>query len=50
MTLTSLGRYGWRWAFLLQLPLFALSLVLTTVNLHYPTPVSTRLVELLDLG
>ena len=33
-------RYGWRWAFLIQLPIFALSLVLTTVNLRYPTPVS----------
>ena len=31
---------GWRWAFLIQLPLFALSLTLTTLNLRYPTPVS----------
>ncbi|KAJ3551201.1 hypothetical protein NM688_g4846 [Phlebia brevispora] len=31
-------RYGWRCAFLLQLPLFAISLFLTTVNLRYPTP------------
>ena len=34
---------GWRWAFLIQLPLFALSLFLTTVNLRYPTPVSVML-------
>ncbi|KIP04574.1 hypothetical protein PHLGIDRAFT_56996, partial [Phlebiopsis gigantea 11061_1 CR5-6] len=31
-------RYGWRWAFLLQLPLFGLSLALTSWNLHYVTP------------
>lgn len=32
--------YGWRWAFIFQLPLFSLSLMLTSVNLHYATPVS----------
>ncbi|GJE88138.1 MFS general substrate transporter [Phanerochaete sordida] len=31
-------RFGWRWAFLSQLPLFALSLALTSWNLHYATP------------
>ncbi|KAI0093946.1 major facilitator superfamily domain-containing protein [Irpex rosettiformis] len=31
-------RFGWRWAFLFQLPLFALSLMLTSINLHYATP------------
>ena len=36
------NRYGWRWAFLLQLPLFGLSLALTSWNLHYVTPVSPR--------
>ena len=36
---------GWRWAFLIQLPLFAISLFLTTVNLRYPTPVSVMLEE-----
>jgi predicted MFS family arabinose efflux permease len=30
--------FGWRWAFIMQLPLFALSLVLTTYNLRYVTP------------
>ncbi|KAG8217158.1 major facilitator superfamily domain-containing protein [Butyriboletus roseoflavus] len=30
--------FGWRWAFIMQLPLFALSLVLTAYNLHYVTP------------
>lgn len=34
-------RFGWRWAFIMQLPLFALSLILTTYNLRYVTPVST---------
>ncbi|KAM5542022.1 hypothetical protein V8D89_004332 [Ganoderma adspersum] len=31
-------RLGWRWAFLLQLPLFAISFILTAFNLHYVTP------------
>ncbi|KAI9570815.1 major facilitator superfamily domain-containing protein [Boletus coccyginus] len=30
--------FGWRWAFIMQLPLFALSLILTTYNLRYVTP------------
>ncbi|KAF8126630.1 MFS general substrate transporter [Boletus edulis] len=30
--------FGWRWAFIMQLPLFALSLLLTTYNLRYVTP------------
>ncbi|KAF8548481.1 MFS general substrate transporter [Imleria badia] len=30
--------FGWRWAFIMQLPLFALSLLLTTYNLRYITP------------
>ncbi|KAG0701578.1 major facilitator superfamily domain-containing protein [Suillus ampliporus] len=30
--------FGWRWAFLIQMPLFGLSLVLTTYNLRYVTP------------
>lgn len=29
---------GWRWAFLIQMPLFVLSLALTTYNLRYVTP------------
>ncbi|KAA1475860.1 MFS general substrate transporter [Dentipellis sp. KUC8613] len=29
---------GWRWAFLLQMPLFLLSFTLTSINLHYVTP------------
>ncbi|KAF8913341.1 MFS general substrate transporter [Mucidula mucida] len=29
---------GWRWAFLIQLPLFVVSLLLTSVNLRYVTP------------
>ncbi|KAH7911105.1 major facilitator superfamily domain-containing protein [Hygrophoropsis aurantiaca] len=29
---------GWRWAFLIQMPLFFVSLFLTTYNLHYVTP------------
>ena len=33
-------RFGWRWAFLIQLPLFALSFFLTSTNLRYVTPVS----------
>ncbi|KAI0345438.1 MFS general substrate transporter [Trametopsis cervina] len=31
-------RFGWRWAFIVQLPLFALSLLLTSTYLHYATP------------
>ncbi|KAJ3560302.1 hypothetical protein NP233_g10927 [Leucocoprinus birnbaumii] len=31
-------RLGWRWAFLLQLPLFFLSYILTSYNLRYVTP------------
>ncbi|KIJ63392.1 hypothetical protein HYDPIDRAFT_113380 [Hydnomerulius pinastri MD-312] len=31
-------RFGWRWAFIMQMPLFALSLILTTYNLRYVTP------------
>ncbi|KAH7890146.1 major facilitator superfamily domain-containing protein [Phlebopus sp. FC_14] len=31
-------RFGWRWAFIMQIPLFVLSLVLTTYNLRYVTP------------
>ncbi|TDL18944.1 MFS general substrate transporter [Rickenella mellea] len=31
-------RFGWRWAFLIQVPMFALSFVLTSYNLHYVTP------------
>ncbi|KAJ1306850.1 hypothetical protein OPQ81_007835 [Rhizoctonia solani] len=31
-------RYGWRWAFLIQLPFFALSFFLTSINLNYITP------------
>ncbi|KIJ06515.1 hypothetical protein PAXINDRAFT_164671 [Paxillus involutus ATCC 200175] len=30
--------FGWRWAFIMQIPLFALSLTLTTYNLRYVTP------------
>ena len=31
---------GWRWAFLIQMPLFFVSFVLTSWNLDYVTPVS----------
>ncbi|KAG9123308.1 hypothetical protein FRC07_015125, partial [Ceratobasidium sp. 392] len=31
-------RYGWRWAFLIQIPFFALSFFLTSANLNYVTP------------
>ncbi|KAI8974212.1 vacuolar amino acid permease [Trametes punicea] len=31
-------RLGWRWAFLIQLPLFVVSFMLTSINLHYLTP------------
>ncbi|KAL1947127.1 hypothetical protein VTO73DRAFT_14088 [Trametes versicolor] len=31
-------RLGWRWAFLIQLPLFLVSFLLTSINLHYVTP------------
>jgi len=31
-------RFGWRWAFLIQMPLFVFSLVLTNYNLRYVTP------------
>lgn len=31
-------RLGWRWAFLLQLPLFLFSFAFTSVNLRYVTP------------
>ena len=36
-------RLGWRWAFIIQLPMFAVSFVLTSINLRYVTPV--RLVQ-----
>ncbi|GJJ11782.1 hypothetical protein Clacol_006020 [Clathrus columnatus] len=31
-------RFGWRWAFLLQIPLFVVSFLLTGYNLRYVTP------------
>jgi len=31
-------RFGWRWAFLMQIPLFVVSFILTGYNLHYVTP------------
>ncbi|KAI0684014.1 vacuolar amino acid permease, partial [Cytidiella melzeri] len=31
-------RLGWRWSFLMQLPLFAVSLLLTSASLNYVTP------------
>ncbi|KAF8511905.1 major facilitator superfamily domain-containing protein [Hysterangium stoloniferum] len=31
-------RLGWRWAFLIQIPIFAASFALTGYNLHYVTP------------
>ncbi|KAH9857446.1 vacuolar amino acid permease [Lenzites betulinus] len=31
-------RLGWRWAFLIQLPVFLVSFVLTSINLRYVTP------------
>ncbi|KAH8100375.1 MFS general substrate transporter [Cristinia sonorae] len=31
-------RFGWRWAFIIQLPLFVVSFLLTSVNLRYVTP------------
>ncbi|KAI0074691.1 MFS general substrate transporter [Panus rudis PR-1116 ss-1] len=31
-------QYGWRWAFLIQMPLFLVSFILTSINLHYVTP------------
>ncbi|KAI6138005.1 major facilitator superfamily domain-containing protein [Pisolithus thermaeus] len=37
--------FGWRWAFIMQIPLFALSLTLTTCNLHYVTPGMGRSVK-----
>jgi len=33
-------RVGWRWAFLIQVPVFGLSFILTSYNLSYVTPVS----------
>jgi len=33
-------RWGWRWAFLCQIPLFIISFILTGINLRYVTPVS----------
>lgn len=33
-------RFGWRWAFLMQIPLFIVSFFLTGANLRYVTPVS----------
>lgn len=37
-----LFRLGWRWAFIIQIPLFVISFVLTSINLHYVTPVRTH--------
>ncbi|KAI0823832.1 vacuolar amino acid permease [Trametes gibbosa] len=31
-------RLGWRWAFLIQLPVFLISFILTSINLRYVTP------------
>ncbi|OCH86179.1 MFS general substrate transporter [Obba rivulosa] len=31
-------RFGWRWAFLIQIPLFAVSFALTSSHLNYVTP------------
>ncbi|GJJ11795.1 hypothetical protein Clacol_006033 [Clathrus columnatus] len=31
-------RFGWRWAFLLQMPLYVISFLLTEYNLNYVTP------------
>ncbi|EMD34270.1 hypothetical protein CERSUDRAFT_117143 [Gelatoporia subvermispora B] len=31
-------RFGWRWAFLIQIPLFIVSFALTSVHLNYVTP------------
>lgn len=36
-------RLGWRWAFILQLPLFVMSFFLTSYYLNYVTPVRFRL-------
>ncbi|GJJ15436.1 hypothetical protein Clacol_009714 [Clathrus columnatus] len=35
-------RFGWRWAFLVQLPFFVIAFVLTTYNLRYVTPGTSR--------
>ncbi|KAG1731234.1 major facilitator superfamily domain-containing protein [Suillus paluster] len=35
-------RFGWRWAFLIQMPFWAMSLALTTYNLRYVTPGKSR--------
>lgn len=32
-------RFGWRWAFLCQMPVFVISFLLTEFNLHYVTQV-----------
>jgi MFS family permease len=32
-------RFGWRWAFLIQIPIFVISFILTGSNLRYVTPV-----------
>jgi hypothetical protein len=36
-------RWGWRWAFLIQGPLFILAFMLATWNIRYVTPVSSCL-------
>ncbi|VDB85201.1 unnamed protein product [Peniophora sp. CBMAI 1063] len=35
-------RFGWRWAFLIQLPFFVVAFVLTSINLRYATPGSHK--------
>ena len=42
-SLILVGRLGWRWAFLIQMPLFFLSFILTTYHLNYATQVRTPL-------
>ncbi|KIK92448.1 hypothetical protein PAXRUDRAFT_792966 [Paxillus rubicundulus Ve08.2h10] len=37
--------FGWRWAFWMQMPLFAASLVLTAINLNYETPGKAKSVK-----
>ncbi|CAL1703142.1 unnamed protein product [Somion occarium] len=44
-------RYGWRWAFLIQLPVFLISFALTSINLHYGKGKSTKdVLKRIDYG
>lgn len=47
-TRSFLYRLGWRWAFIVQIPLFALAFLLISCHLTYVTPVSSSGIYIAD--